>query len=628
MIVKIPPQVDSILQILTQSGFDACVVGGCVRDGLLRKIPSDWDIATSALPEEAMNVLGGFSIIKTGLRHGTVTVLAGGTPVEVTTYRIDGTYSDGRRPDTVTFTRLLREDLSRRDFTVNAMACRRTGELVDEFGGRDDLARGIIRCVGNPDLRFREDGLRILRALRFASVLNFTIEPETSGSLFKNRGMLDGIARERIAAEFTKLLCGTGAERVLREYREVIAQFIPESRPSFDFPQNNPHHAYDVWEHTLRGVGSIAPDPVLRLTMFLHDLGKPFCYSEDRDGTGHFYGHAEKSAELAETILKRLRYSRKVTGSVILLVKEHDLSLPDSEKVLRRRLNRLGEENLRRLIEVRVADTLAKSPEDRAKLPLLKRTAEVLDQILQEKQCFSLHNLAVNGNDLIEAGFPEGSEIGRLLSLLLNAVMDGTCRNCRAELLDYAAKAKGGEPLMERVVHPLEPVWDAHSRVLVLGTMPSPKSREYGFYYSHPQNRFWRIIADLYGLPLPKTNDEKRAILLSCGIALWDVLKSCVIEGADDGSIREPVPNDIAGLLSRTGIRSVFTTGAKAATLYRRLCLKETGIPAVALPSTSPANCRFYSYEKLLEAYQVLREAADSSIPFSSHAPDPSEAVR
>ena len=442
MIVKIPSPVDSILQILTRNGFDACVVGGCVRDSLLRKEPTDWDVATSALPEETMRVLGDIPILKTGLKHGTVTALSGGMPIEITTYRIDGTYSDGRRPDTVTFTRLLREDLSRRDFTVNAIACRRTGELVDEFGGRNDLAQKTIRCVGSPDQRFREDGLRILRALRFASVLNFTIEPETAESLVKNRSMLDEIARERISAEFTKLLCGVSAERILREYREVIAQFIPEIRASFDFPQNNPHHVYDVWEHTLKSVAAVPPDPVLRLTMFLHDLGKPACFLKDAGGTGHFYGHPQASAELAATVLKRLRYSKKMIGAVTLLVRQHDLSLPDDEKILRRRLNRLGEENLRRLMEVRAADTLAKSPADRERLPLLNKTKKVLDHILREKQCFSLRDLAVNGNDLIAAGFPEGIEVGCLLSLLLEAVINGTCPNRRPDLLSYVKQKR------------------------------------------------------------------------------------------------------------------------------------------------------------------------------------------
>lgn len=440
MIVKIPPQVDAILQFLTRNGFDACVVGGCVRDSLLGKAPKDWDVATSAQPEETMRVLGSFPIIKTGLKHGTVTVLNGKTPIEVTTYRIDGTYSDGRRPDQVTFTRLLREDLSRRDFTVNAMAFRRTGELVDKFGGLKDLQNRVIRCVGNPDFRFQEDGLRLLRALRFASVLNFEIEPITSASLLRNSYMLSQVAGERIQAEFTKLLCGSGVESVLQNHREIIAQFIPEIRLSFDFPQNNPHHSYDVWGHTVKSIVSVEPDPVLRLTMFFHDIGKPYCYTEGQNGIGHFYGHSEKSSELARQILTRLKYSRKIIQTVTFLVSQHDLSLPDDEKILKRRLNRLGENNLRLLIQVRAADTKAKSTEDQKQLSLLRRTRVLLDRILQDNSCFSLDQLAVTGTDLLKAGIPQGTEIGRMLHLLLNAVINGDCSNQRDKLLDYAQK--------------------------------------------------------------------------------------------------------------------------------------------------------------------------------------------
>ena len=444
MIVKIPPEVDSILQILTESGFDACAVGGCVRDGLLGKTPKDWDVATSAVPEEMERALAGFKIFETGLKHGTLTVLSGPLPVEVTAYRVDGTYSDGRRPDRVTFTRLLKEDLSRRDFTINAMALRRGGELVDEFGGQRDLSRKIVRCVGDPERRFREDGLRILRALRFASVLDFAVDSETSRSLKENRAMLDGIARERIRAEFVQLLCGPGAERILGEYREVVAQFIPEIGASFGFPQNNPHHIYDVWEHTLKSVSAAAPDPILRVTMFLHDIGKPLCYTEDKNGVGHFYGHAAKSAELAGTILQRLRFDRKTAETVILLVRRHDLSLPDDEKILKRRLNLLGPENLRLLLQVRAADTLAKSPQDRERLALLERTEQTLERILSERQCFSLRDLAVNGGDLIAAGVPEGAELGKTLEALLEAVIDGACPNERETLLQYARDRKKG----------------------------------------------------------------------------------------------------------------------------------------------------------------------------------------
>lgn len=442
MIVKIPPEVDSILQILTENGFDAVAVGGCVRDGLLGKTPKDWDVATSAVPEETKRALAGYKIFETGLKHGTLTVLFGAMPIEVTTYRVDGTYSDGRRPDRVTFTRLLKEDLSRRDFTINAMALRRDGVLVDEFGGQKDLSQKIVRCVGDPDRRFREDGLRILRALRFASALDFTIDADTSRSLKENRAMLDGIAKERIRTEFVQLLCGPGAERILGEYREVVARFIPEIAASFGFAQNNPHHIYDVWEHTLKTVSAVAPNPILRVTMLLHDLGKSFCYTEDKNGIRHFYGHATRSAELAEAILRRLRFDRRTAETITLLVRRHDLSLPDDERILKRRLNLLGEENLRRLLQVRAADTLAKSPQDREKLVLLERTKQTLERILDERQCFSLKELAVSGGDLIAAGVPEGAELGKALDALLGAVIDGECPNERDALLEFARHRK------------------------------------------------------------------------------------------------------------------------------------------------------------------------------------------
>ena len=442
MIVKIPPRVDSILQILTQSGFEAYVVGGCVRDCLLGMEPKDWDVTTSAPPQEIERVLSGFRIIETGLKHGTVTVLSDGLPVEVTAFRIDGAYSDGRHPDEVRFTRNLREDLARRDFTVNALACGRDGTIVDCFGGRDDLEHKLIRCVGDPDRRFQEDGLRILRALRFSSVLDFSVEPATAESLLKNRSLLDLIAKERIGSEFLRLLCGASAAPVLREFREAVAQFIPEIRESFGFAQNNPHHVFDVWEHTLQTIAAVEPDPVLRLAMFLHDLGKPRCYTEDEKGVGHFYGHAEKSAALAEPILNRLRLDRNTIRDVILLVRWHDIPVAPDETILRRRLNRFGERNLRRLLKLRVADTMAKSLTHREELDKLQEIETILDRILAEGQCFTLKDLAVNGNDLAESGIPTGPETGEILKLLLNAVIEGSCVNRRADLLEYAKHRK------------------------------------------------------------------------------------------------------------------------------------------------------------------------------------------
>lgn len=446
MIIRIPPQASAVMERLVQNGFEAFAVGGCVRDSLLGLAPKDWDVATSALPGQAEQALADFRIAETGLKHGTITVVSGGMPVEVTTYRIDGDYSDNRHPDGVTFTRSLREDLTRRDFTVNAMACGLSGGIVDRFGGLEDLDRKLIRCVGDPDRRFREDGLRILRALRFSSVLGFSIEEKTGRAVLKNRALLDGISAERSAKELSALLCGKNSPAVLREYREVIGTLIPELRAEFDFPQDNPYHDLDVWEHTVAAVGGIEADPVLRLVMLLHDIGKPSCRTTDAKGTGHFYGHGEKSAELAEKILKRLKFDGKTVRTAVTLVRCHDLPLTGDEKLMKRRLNLLGEKNLRLLLKVRAADVRAQAPEYRYRLETLAEAGDTLDRILAQGQCFSLKNLAVNGSDLLAAGVPRGREIGRTLEFLLGAVMDGRCPNRKADLLRFAAEAKGGTP--------------------------------------------------------------------------------------------------------------------------------------------------------------------------------------
>lgn len=444
MEIQIPPQVDDVLKKLAENGQEAYVVGGCVRDSLLGKTPNDWDVATSAHPEETERIFSGTPTIETGLKHGTVTILSGGMPVEVTTYRIDGNYSDGRHPDGVSFTGSLKEDLARRDFTVNAIAYNRKDGIVDCFGGREDLERRRIRCVGEPDRRFQEDGLRILRALRFSSVLGFPIEPETAESVLKNRGLLDRIAKERIQAEFTKLLCGKDAAKVLREFREVIAQFIPEIRAAFEFEQHNPHHSYDVWEHTLHCVDAVGPKPVLRLTMFLHDLGKPLCFTRDAKGIGHFYGHPAISEELARKILNRLRYDKKTINTVLTLVQNHDLPLQPEERYIRRRLNKLGENNLRMLLKVAEADSKGKDIPDSGREESLLKAKSVLDSVVEKNQCFSLDGLAVKGSDLIGAGVPEGAAVGRILKALLDAVIDGKCPNSQDELLQYARSLKGG----------------------------------------------------------------------------------------------------------------------------------------------------------------------------------------
>ena len=431
----IPQEVEDILNRFAENGYEAYAVGGCVRDVLLGRVPNDWDVTTSAHPEETMRIFADRRVLKTGLKHGTVTILSGNLPVEVTTFRVDGAYSDGRHPDFVSFTGKLEEDLARRDFTVNAMAYRPQTGLVDCFGGREDLNRKIIRCVGDPDKRYKEDGLRILRALRFASTLGFSLEKNTAESAVRNRGLIDRIASERVRVEFVKLLCGKSAAENLRNYREVIAQFIPEIRPAFDFDQKNPHHRYDVWEHTIHSIEAVEPEPVLRLTMFLHDLGKPMCFTQSADGVGHFYGHPKKSAELAKQILRRLRFDKKTENTVLTLVSNHDLPLLPQERSLRKRLNVLGEQNLRLLLKVEEADAKGKGTDKDTYLESLAEVPSVLQRIIEQRQCFQLKDLAVNGEDLIKAGIPEGKAVGKTLQYLLNVVLDGKCANSKQELL-------------------------------------------------------------------------------------------------------------------------------------------------------------------------------------------------
>ncbi len=301
--IQIPPHAERILTLLNQAGYKAYVVGGCVRDALLSKTPKDWDICTSALPDEMERVFQGFRVVETGLKHGTLTVVLDGIPYEITTFRVDGAYTDHRHPDGVTFVTDVREDLARRDFTVNAMAYHPAEGLIDAFGGQEDLRRGVIRCVGQPEERFREDALRILRALRFASVYGFTIDEETAKAAHELKETLSLVAAERIRAELGKLLCGQGCGNILRAYRDILGQILPQLVPMFDFPQCTPHHRFDVWEHTVRSVENVPATEVLRFTMLLHDAGKPATFTRDEDGVGHFCGHAACSEKIAEAVM-------------------------------------------------------------------------------------------------------------------------------------------------------------------------------------------------------------------------------------------------------------------------------------------------------------------------------------
>ena len=431
---QIPEDVREVLTKLKYAGREAWCVGGCVRDLLLGRTPGDWDVTTSALPEETMAVFGDRAV-PTGLRHGTVTVRTPRRPVEITTYRCDGTYADHRHPEQVTFTRSLEEDLRRRDFTVNAMALSETGEIRDPFGGREDLERKVLRCVGDPDRRFDEDALRMLRGLRFAAVLDFAIDPAAADSIHRNAFLLKEVAAERIRVELEKLLVGPAAARVLREFPNVVGVFLPEVLPAVGLDQRNPHHCYDVWEHTIHSVEAAPPDVVLRMTMLLHDLGKPACFTMDEKDVGHFYGHHTVSRRMAEEILDRLRFDHDRKRTIVTLVGNHDRLLPPEEKAMRRALRKLGEADLRRLLAVKRADNLAQAPAYRDRLKELDAAEAVLEELLREEACFSLKQLAVNGNDLLALGL-RGPAVGRTLERLLDAVVEGTLQNRRDVLLE------------------------------------------------------------------------------------------------------------------------------------------------------------------------------------------------
>ena len=435
--IKIPPGAETILGMLNEAGHDAAVVGGCVRDALLGREPHDWDICTSAKPEETMAVFSGrFPVIETGIRHGTVTVVAGGEPFEITTYRIDGAYADNRHPDSVSFTTSLEEDLARRDFTMNAMAFSPTDGLCDPFRGREDLAAGVIRAVGDPEKRFREDGLRVMRALRFSAVYGFEIEPETGRAVLTCRELLKNLSAERLREELCRLLMGKDAERVLLDYREVMAVVIPELEPCFDCPQDSPWHDLDVYRHLVLSVALAEEDLTVRLAMLLHDIGKPACRTTDENGVGHFCGHAAVSAAMADEVLRRLRFDNETRAAVVQLVKWHDMVCEKQEKAVRKHLSRLGEEQFRRWINVRRADVLAQAPEVRQeRMTELDELEALAAAVLAQEQPLTLRDLAVNGNDLIALGMTPGPELGDVLQKLLDHVLEVPEDNTKEKLL-------------------------------------------------------------------------------------------------------------------------------------------------------------------------------------------------
>lgn len=440
--IDLPSEVRHILSVIQKAGFEAYVVGGCVRDSLLGKKADDWDITTSAKPEQVKALFP--HTIDTGLQHGTVTVMQGGEGFEITTYRIDGEYADGRHPRSVAFTPNLLEDLRRRDFTINAMAYNEEEGLIDRFRGLEDMDVGVIRCVGLPEDRFREDALRILRALRFSAQMGYHIHKATVNGIQKMAANLKNISAERIQVELVKILLSPNPDFLRGAYMFKVTEVIlPELDRAMKTKQNHRHHIYSVGEHILHSLREVEPDRVLRLTMLFHDIGKPDTLTVDEQGITRFHGHAQVSAEMAKSIMRRLKFDNDTIHTVYRLVLYHDyLNDVDPDlRLVRRAMNKIGEDIFPMLFQVKRADILAQSDYKRKeKLENLEKWKELYGQVLEKKQCVSLKNLAVTGHDLIAAGMKPGKELGDILQGLLQMVLDDPECNTKEKLLAEAEK--------------------------------------------------------------------------------------------------------------------------------------------------------------------------------------------
>ncbi|MFR1518760.1 MAG: CCA tRNA nucleotidyltransferase [Clostridia bacterium] len=439
---------EKIIDLLHENGYKAYYVGGCVRDALMGKKPHDFDLATDALPAQTEEIFRkkGYSVVQSGIRHGTVSVVLDKIPYEITTFRTEGAYRDHRRPEEVRFVGSVKDDMARRDFTINALAYQKAEGLLDYFAGRADLEHRIVRCVGEPEVRLREDALRILRALRFAAVLNFTIEKHTAAAIHACKDLLRMISAERIWAEFTGILTAQRPSGCLREYIDVFGVFLPELLPSVGFQQNNPWHIYDVFEHTMTALDHTPCDLTLRLAVLFHDIGKPYAYTQDSAGVGHFKGHAAISATLAEQILTRLHCDKHTQKSVCLLIRHHDDRIPAETAAVKKLIRRMGAENALRAVQVELADKFAQNPERgkdrRQELDSISAMVEALMQ--PGAACITYADLAVNGDDLLAAGIPQGARIGKILKLLLELVTEEKLPNEREALLQFVRDQKDG----------------------------------------------------------------------------------------------------------------------------------------------------------------------------------------
>lgn len=441
MNIELPDHVKKILHTLEENGYEGYAVGGCVRDALLGRVPQDWDITTNAKPLQVKALFR--RTIDTGLQHGTVTVMLDHTGYEVTTYRIDGEYEDGRHPKEVSFTGSLTDDLMRRDFTINAMAYNETEGLVDLFGGRNDLESGVIRCVGEPRERFSEDALRMMRAIRFSAQLGFSIETNTFAAIRELASTIQKISAERIRMELLKTLTSAHPDDVRLFYETGLSSyFLPELDQMMETEQNNPHHCYSVGEHALHSLVEVPGEPVLRLAMLLHDVAKPRCKTVDEAGIDHFHGHPIQGAEMARGILRRLKMDNETIARVTQLIRWHDDNPPLTERNVRRAVCRAGAAQYPELFAVKRADICAQSDyKKEEKLRYVDAYEALYEQITEKKQCLSIRELAVDGSDLLAAGVPQGKAVGETLHALLELVLEQPECNTREYLLSQVQKA-------------------------------------------------------------------------------------------------------------------------------------------------------------------------------------------
>ena len=432
----IPRDVLSCIQALENASYPTYAVGGCVRDHLLGLTPHDFDLCTAATPTQIQAVFSEYKLILAGVKHGTVGVILPTGVVEITTFRTEGTYADNRHPDWVAFVTDIESDLARRDFTINAMAYSPTRGLCDPFGGEKDLKNGILRAVGDPDRRFQEDALRILRGVRFAARFRMQVEQNTADAMIRQRELMEGLARERVFDELSRLLLSAD-EFILQRFAPILTQVIPELAPTVGFDQCSPYHRFDLYTHIAHVTANVPRDLSLRWAALLHDVGKIPTFTQDETGRGHFYGHAKVSATMADTILRRLKAPNQLREDVLVLIEQHMTMLEPEDKFLRRRLSALGEAMLHQVILLQMADMNSKGVKDPADDVVFAQVQAIIDRLVAEENCFSIRDLAINGNDLMALGL-SGKQIGQTLQFLLDQVLEEALPNAKDALLTAA----------------------------------------------------------------------------------------------------------------------------------------------------------------------------------------------